>query len=244
MNTSKSRDKTMSKQEYLSQPLRSLPELPVLRDSYCSQETVNRIVRWIHDNHPEWLMKLLAEESGNRAGHYLETSELLSKLKKHAYNEVEGVTPYLGEIDLIYEIDRRLRKAYDFSELLPRGKPLAPSPNGPFPPMLVLKISPINEKRGATQEIVDTVLADFYNQRPDLWFAAGEAAQRRLGFGIASGGRYSILRKIILKRGFAEDIHHKHREKGDLSSLILVCKLEFQIRVRAMCETPVIEHLP
>jgi hypothetical protein len=224
----------------IKEPLRPLPELPVLRDSYCSKETVDRVVRWIHDHHPEWLIEVLAEEVGSRAGHYIAVRNLLGHLKREAGREIEGLTPYLGEIDLLYEISRRLRSAYGLSDILPRGKPLAPSPNGPFPPMLVLKVSDHNERHGATQEMVDTVLADFYDQRPDLWFAAGEAAQRRLGFLIAGGPREMIVRKIILKRGFATDERTSTRP-GGLSSISSASQREFQRRVRAMTETPVEE---
>jgi hypothetical protein len=244
MNTSGSRDKTMSKQEYLSQPLRSLPELPVLRDSYCSQETVDRIVRWIHDNHPDRLMQLLREESGIRqATYYIAIKNIWAILKKEHLQEIEAMTPHLGAVDLLYEISRRLRNAYGLSDIPPRGKPLAPSPNGPFPPMLNAKVSPHNEKRGAAQEIVDVVLADFYDQRPDLWFAAGEGMQRNLGL-LMSGAEYGpVLRNIILKRGFAEDVAHKFVQKGDLSSVAEACDFEFRVRIRAMCEIPFFNKL-
>ncbi len=210
-----------------------------MRHAYCSKEIVDAAVRWLHGNRPDLLKKLLDEETVIRnIIYYKVMGGIMHALRVEAKGQIEIPQNELGMIDLLYEISRRLRNAYELSNIPPRGKPLAPSPNGPFPPMLAVKISQRNEERGATQDIVDTVLADFYDQRPDLWFAASEAAQRNLGFGVVQREMWSLLRKSILKRGFAEDVEHKVRQKGDLASLLSACRVEFMSRIHKMCEIP------
>lgn len=229
----------MTVRALLAEPLRALPELPVIRHAYCSKETVDAAVSWLSSERSDLLMKLLDEETAIRNIMYYEAiAKIMNVLRKEAGAQIDVPQTELGMVDLLYEISRRLRKAYGLTDIPPRGKPLAPSPNGPFPPMLAVKVSQRNEERGATQEIVDTVLADFYDQRPDLWFVASEAAQRNLGFGIVQREMWSLLRKNILKRGFAEDVEHKVRQKGDLSSLLSACRVEFMSRVHAMSDNP------
>jgi hypothetical protein len=219
------------------QPLQPLPELSVVRDTYCSQATVDKIAHYFQAQRQDLLIQVLEEERLQRiAAHYEAYGKIVNYLKNDASNEIEVPQTDLGMIDLIYELSRRIRVAYELPDIMVTGKPLAPSPDGPFPPLVDLEMDFINEKRGATQRMVDTVLNILYQRRPNLWFIAGEAARRDVG--LYNRELSDLVSEIIIQEGFAPDKHNKIVQKGDLSSITSACLSEFRRRVRKMCEMP------
>ena len=152
---------------------RRLPELEVRRGIYCSQQVTDRAIDFLQANNPELIQELLVEEGAQRAWPYFNVAyEVIDYLTEAG---VEVPTTSLGKMDLISELSRRLRKAYGFAEVEPRGKPLAAGPDHPLPPLINLEIDEASIRRGGlTQAITDTLLQMAYDKRPDLWYAVAE----------------------------------------------------------------------
>lgn len=155
------------------EPLQPLPRLKVLRDTWCSQDTVDRAADYLQQNNPDLIRELLLEEDGPRAPAFFNiVYEILDYLAEEG---VELPAMPLGKMDLACELSRRLRKANGLFDVPPRGKPLAAGPDQPLPPLLKLAIDEDAARRGTlTQELTDRVLQIAYEKQPALWYALAE----------------------------------------------------------------------
>lgn len=152
--------------------------MEVLRNTYCSQELTDEVIEYLEEHNPESLLKLLDGEQGVR---YVEFSNAINCIADIIINDVSKVTSipndHLGLIDLLFEVSRRIRKAYDLAEVIPQGHPLTSGIDGVYLPLPIVEISEYAKKDGFTQEMVDKVLQESYMQKPDLWFALAEGSR-------------------------------------------------------------------
>jgi hypothetical protein len=159
--------------------LRALPVLKVLRDTWCSQQTADAAIDYLQAHYPALLQELLVEEEGSRSAAYLNAAYgILDTLSE---DNVELPAAPLGKMDLMCELSRRLRKAYGFFDVPPRGRPLAAGPDQPLPKLPGLPVSEGSARRGkVTQEMADRVLQSCYDKHPALWFALAEEYRNQM----------------------------------------------------------------
>jgi Sel1 repeat-containing protein len=172
---------------YIEQPVLPLPELPVLRTSHCSQEMTDSLIRFVEENNPELLRKVRSEESWY--GEYKYPGEdmwyrydILEYVDRHA-GHIGVPRTRMGRYDLVSELVRRMRRAHGLPDRKPRGKPLADSMDGPFPPLLELAVPQSAVTSGITQSFADEALQMAYRKRPDLWWALAEARNTDIDVG-------------------------------------------------------------
>ena len=185
-------------------PFHSLPKLPVFRDAYCDMQTVDRVCEYLQKENQGILIKLLFEEVVIRQANYF---KVLTNLFGFLVSQEVVQVPKspLGQIDLLYEISRRLRKAYELPDIPPQGKPFAQDIVGPFPHLMSLEISKTSSEKGITQEVVDTVISIFYELYPSYCFLIGEAMRRNVIACSFGEEKSQFIREIIIREGFAHD---------------------------------------
>ena len=156
-----------------------LPRLKVVRDTWCSQQLADNAADFLQAHKPDLIQELAAEERGERLSEYFNVVyEILDAL-----NEAGQALPatMLGKVDLACELSRRVRNAYGYAELKPKGHPLASGPDQPLPPMVNVPIDEGTARRGnLTQDAVDKILAQTYQRRPDLWYALAEEYRHQM----------------------------------------------------------------
>ncbi len=118
-----------------------LIDLPVYRDDYISQQQVDLLCRILWDEKPWYIRDLAAEENAGRRKSPTKIQTLWKVFSRMGtfFRELESNDPriekisYLGMVDLVYEVERRVRIALGLEDFKPVGYPIAPSPEGPFP---------------------------------------------------------------------------------------------------------------
>ncbi|TAL27083.1 MAG: hypothetical protein EPN97_18160 [Alphaproteobacteria bacterium] len=155
------------------EPIRPLPRLKVLRDTWCNQDTADRAADYLQQNNPDLIRELLLEEGAERNNEYFNLAyETIDYLAEAGIGVPDTL---LGKLDLACELSRRIRKANGKTDFVPRGKPLGEGPDKPLPSMPALEISEGAARRGnVTQELADKILKHAYEARPDLWYATAE----------------------------------------------------------------------
>ena len=74
-------------------------------------------------------------------------------------------------LDFIYELNRRIRTAFNLPERPLLGKPLAPGPEGPFPPMINKPVWVSKSgKPSVDQDLADEIIQSAYQKRPDIFY--------------------------------------------------------------------------
>jgi hypothetical protein len=156
----------------MPEPLPPLPDLPVRRETYCSQNAVDQATRFLVRRHEDLLQQMRQEDCN---GYHMDRSEaaweLLEALQAGA-TDIDMPAGLIGRLDLACEIIRRLRKADGRQDLRPRGIPLGEAPDR-LRPLCGLDIAKQRMRR-LTQEQVDDVLQVSYAANPELWFATAE----------------------------------------------------------------------
>jgi hypothetical protein len=181
----------------VSEPLLPLPELPVRRETYCGQATVNQVTHYLVQYRPELLDRMLLEDlSGTNTGFSEAAWELLDELQPQAAELGVPTTP-LGRLDLVCELSRRLRRAYGRKDRRTRGRALSENPQR-LPPLCAFVAGP-DIKKWLTQTQVDDVLTAEYAARPELWYAVAEEYRVDLRLD-ATSELQGILRAALLDR--------------------------------------------
>ena len=123
--------------------LRSLPVLPMLRQTYCPQNIVDYAIRYIQEHNPPLLVEFAEAERGR--GDYTNYGDAcygIAEFLSHASEHDPIPLPHtnLGMLDIVYELSRRVRQAYGLSPIRPLGRPLSEGPYQSFPPLIEMKI--------------------------------------------------------------------------------------------------------
>ncbi len=157
--------------------LKPLPKLPILRDDYISQGQVDEIVDCLEKHHTELLRKAVENEYPNRVDLHSEThAEIVEAIKEGLKGKAVLPDSQLGFIDFAFELSRRIRKAYEMSDIKYQGQPLAESPDGPFPQLIDLEVQSRTIENGhLTQGLADEMLLKFYTHYPELAFLEAES---------------------------------------------------------------------
>jgi hypothetical protein len=184
---------------YIEHPVLPLPELAVRRETYCSQQTTDQVVRFIYAHNTDLLRTLRAEENNERYKYMDDNSHQPFGIEKYAglgvleyladivSRHIEVPATLMGKFDLICELSRRLRQAHALAEEMPLGRPLAASLDGPFPPLAEAKIGGATVHWGHAaaedverkQDFIDRALRIAYARRPDLWLQIAEMHRMR-----------------------------------------------------------------
>ncbi len=213
--------------------LPALIDLPVYQETYCDQRLTDHLCRYVWQNKPEFVRSLAEQEMlpfpDNRDAMLGRACERIEYYLKDEAKE--GRAPelsMLGMIDLIYEIDRRVRKGLGLFNIPVVGTALAASPEGPFPELIksdVLYSAKIPPK--AKQNCIDEYIFDFYKKNTPLCYAYCEASRRLLRGGDVSQKLGSLTQKNV-------------DEKKVNSSEVL---LELRRRLHEMCNLPNYEQI-
>lgn len=166
----------------MSNKLKPLPNLPVLREDFCSQEMVDEITKYLEKEQMDNLLRLWAEEDTIRISvYYTRLDEaIVGPVQDEASKLIDVPTTLIGMVDLCYEISRRLRKAYNLPDVSPIGNSITPSIEAPYPELPNLQILESTVGRGLKQKQIDTILQESYLENPHDWYALAEAIRHNM----------------------------------------------------------------
>ncbi len=154
--------------------LHQLPELKVLRETYCSQEMTENVIGFLKQDASDLLLELVQEELIDRDAIYRKAFERLEYyVTETASQKVSIPSTRLGRLDLLNEISRRLRKLVGLPEFELLGQPIIDSIGQPFPALPQLKVKAFLAK-GVDQKMVDEVSLILHQRRPDILFELSE----------------------------------------------------------------------
>jgi hypothetical protein len=95
----------------------SLPQLKVLRETYCSQQVLDSAIGWVDAHRPELIENLMPDEHWHQQDYSERAWDILEYLTEE---KVEIPTSLNGRMDLINEITRRGRSACGLPDIPPR----------------------------------------------------------------------------------------------------------------------------
>lgn len=182
-----------------------LPELQVIRETWCSQAATDAVLSYLWRHAPHLVQRQLKLEHLNYDQTYLmELSHIIDFFTKVAAKEVDVPTTHLGMLDLLFELSRRLRVAASLPEWHIRGKPLSDGPQDQMPKMPVMPIHSAAESSPffITQNQTDRIIEDAYKLRPDLFYDLAEALRRG---GIGHHGIFNELKLVFQKASLSGD---------------------------------------
>lgn len=174
-----------------------LVDLPVYRSTYLDQQRVNELCALLWKERPD-LVAGIAESTGSElADRDVDTfadinMHVIAFFQEKIQSKNTDPISMTGMVDLIFEIDRRIRKALGFTEIQIIGNSIADSPLGPYPSVVSVPVrtSPENIApfRGLTHEKLDRLTQQAYNllisENPEVIFAFVELLRRHLRRGV------------------------------------------------------------
>lgn len=162
-----------------------LIDLPVYRDTYLSQERTDELCRYVWEHYPDSVRVIAGEIKRNalERGKIPETMDNVSCYLRE--DEAAGKITQISMtamVDLMHEIDRRIHRALGFPEIEVVKYPIAPTPHGPFPPLINLPVHVLPSTgepfHGVTQEQADRLTRELYEKlkqaQPEVIFASVE----------------------------------------------------------------------
>lgn len=223
-------------------PLKPLPKLKVVQETYVSQEMTDRIIAYLEEHHQEDLDRVRQFDTGSSNGVTLSTyAEMMGVVMDHVSKVMEVPDPNvqyegsLAYIDLAFELCRRYRTAYGYEVPVLKGHPLAASPKGPFPPLAGKKIYSRFAKYNLDQETVDEIVAAYYAEYPEWSYVQGEAYRREQAPDIVVGSVPNSFFHVLL-------LQRRQVEKKDLFFVTLDLRNEVQARITKSCGISVVEN--
>lgn len=163
----------------------NLPYLPIHEETKnISQDIADRIFDCLIKSYPEKISDIKKRNIGSDA-HPVDIEESYFRVIKFVFDNSQEFPFFdkneLSLIDLMFELWRRVCVASKVREPKIRGKPLAPSVQGPFPERLSSKpVSEQTEASGLTQADADYFIDQYYSKNK-LWsYIQGEAWRRNL----------------------------------------------------------------
>jgi hypothetical protein len=171
-----------------------LIDLPVYRDTYLSQERTDELCRYVWALYPD-SVRVIAGEIARNALERGKIPKAMDNLS--CYLREDEAAGKIGQIsltamvDLMHEIDRRIHKALGHAEIEVVKYPIAPTPYGPFPPLIDLPVHVLPSTgqpfHGVTQEKADRLTHELYEklkkEDPEVIFASVELMR----MGLVSG---------------------------------------------------------
>lgn len=208
-----------------------LPHLPLHPETkHITQEMADRIIDHLVEHYPERIEKIRDADQGHNNGYVISTyAEAMNPVINEMSKIMEVPKDNLGYIDLCFELQRRFRAAYDMPGPEVKGKPLAPTPKGPFP--LKLANKPLYEetiRAGFTQAIVDRMVDQYYAEYPERCYVQAEAYRRELSAGYLGKFNSTYIYFLDLVRTLTEDEALRKEYKAPA--------IEAADRIRKTCE--------
>lgn len=209
-----------------------LIDLPVYRGTYMSQERTDELCRILWTKHPDLIATLFQIEKAGTEDRtkFAKTNTFVVEFLRNEEKagHVEPIS-MIGMVDLLYELNRRVRKALGLNDVPVYGKAISPDPAGPFPPLVHKPILEINGKshRGMTQETADRLAQNLYDimarEHPEALYAYIEMWRRCLRSGEADWVIAQVARDIT---------------ENEQVSWVHVAK-DFESRITEMCRDTV-----
>jgi hypothetical protein len=206
-----------------------LPDLPVTREDYCSQKMTDDILHYLEENFIENLQSIRDVDQGAMNGVVIANYGDAMRVVREEIGKVMPVPDCdLGYIDLCFELVRRFRAAHGMYVPVVQGKPLAPSPRGPFPPALKpVPISDYAKRNGLTQNLVDLMVNEYYENYPERCYICAEAYRRDV--------ESSYIEEFRFEYVYFRDQFAKYTGKEILNALTPLAR-ELATRIRATCD--------
>ncbi len=219
-------------------PVPPLVELPVLQQQYCDQKTTDNALAYVWKNRPELIGKL-AEYEDNFDQFYLkEMRRVVDFLVGHAVKEIKLPSNYLGWLDLVFEISRRLRVSLCLPEWPVQGRPLidgAASVLSPLPSVPIHTMPGKNDYLGLTQEIADRVIDEAYRRVPSRFYELAENIRR--GSVGANSISWVVYPDGMFKPIIEQIILPEEKSKGfNEHAIVSYIESELGHRVRNICQ--------
>lgn len=166
-----------------------LLHIPVYREDYISQERVDALCELLWTEKQEQIIDLVDIEKNKSFPDSSRGSpfpELMDDIASYLHDledqgKIDKIS-MIAMIDLSYEITCRIRHMLSLENIPPQGKPIAESPEEPFPVLIDLPVD--NTLRGVTQELADEFSHKMYdllnNEHPMVLYSFCEAERRYL----------------------------------------------------------------
>jgi hypothetical protein len=213
-------------------PLPLLPDLKVIRDTYCSQAMTDKLIRFLQERRPDLLFRLLDEERMLRSVTFDKAArKVVTYLKDEARKDIDIPESFLGILDLMFELSRRLRQAANLPEITILGGPLSAGPDGPFPPLPTVKINE-SSGHGLSQDLADRLLQASYTHQPRVWFEMAEEIRRTMHLAEARATFDDFLKEAV-----AREV--PSATPRDVSRLVHELTIEADRILHQMCNVPV-----
>lgn len=213
-----------------------LPKLPVYQEIYCSQGITDALCDYVMEHAP-WdtvLWQIYAEDEPDDPAPYLR-NEPIARIRDYIINNVSNTIEVpdsdLGILDFGYEFRRRVRVSQGWMDISVEGKPLAPTPDGPYPDMIDLPIRDQSQRKWpVTQALVDLVIRDAYTTQPSLFYLLGEYKRRHDDYWWVNNEIIILLEDTLVKH---IDAHHQ-----GFSRYMSNIQGEVSTRIGVMCNIP------
>ena len=212
--------------------MRPLPALTVYRETYCSQEMTDNVVSYLEENAPDLLYSCMVDETPVYDIRFKAYGELVHYLNHEVTKKISIPDKNLGLVDLVYEISRRIRTAYNLPEIKIIGRALTPTIDGPYP----ILSSFYNVDKDLDKDLV-LVTELSYDRDPALWYFLSEAMRRRFllpSFKIVARLK---LQEIAISEGLFQDPEIQ-AGSATLSAFSRQALTEIEIALRKVCLIP------
>jgi hypothetical protein len=178
-----------------------LIDLPVYRDKFISQQRVDELYKLFWNADSDITIRDLAEEhlmdrrfNISYHDHIESVFDRITKFfrEKEKGGEIEPLS-YIAMVDLLYEIDRRVRISSSMDDFMPQGHPDVPTPDSDRPAMdssyyeVFKNIEPYKNsgrfKSGPTEGAKKhKVWGKLLKEHPEVIFASIEASRRYIHY--------------------------------------------------------------
>lgn len=170
----------------LQEELPPLVELPVYRDTYCSQEMTDDLLQhlWLHKK--DLILELCYQEKrgvpeGRDALYGKRYGDVIDYFRQDAAKDLMVPDTRLGMLDLLYELSCRIRSALSLQDVAVIGKPLISEEDyESFPELISIPLEQSKKASdyGITQSLVDEVLSKSYAKDPVVFYEYSEQMRR------------------------------------------------------------------
>jgi hypothetical protein len=157
----------------------NLPSIPPVRDNFVSQHEVDEIIKYLYGNGNQFILQRLVDDEQvqwENDSPFLIYIDFHGHLYKEHSEKIALPKSLQGQLDLLYEIRRRIRRKIEFPDQDVRGKDINLSADPISLPLLDR-----DKKCGVTQEMADEFIQYAFADK-ELLQLASDAMQRRMDF--------------------------------------------------------------
>lgn len=202
--------------------IRPLPKLKIVSNEFFTQEIADKVMDYVQGHNADDI-EMVSYNLEEGLGWYHHIGNAVTGIRS-AQKEFNLSTDPLFEINMGYELARRILVAYDQPDLPIKGIPLAPSRNGPFPPLV---LTPLHKYSAALPvSKVHKIIADYYRDNPEWCYYQGESMRRRLPIYLIYPDHYNYVKEKVAAEFSASDREIENKVSGAISTTISqMCKI-------------------